>query len=129
MFFHGHSYTANPLGCAAGIASLEVFEIENTFEKIARIELLHSKFAADLKGNPKVKNVRQWGTIVAIELNNQEQTGYLNTIRDKAYKYFLQKKIILRPLGNVIYILPPYCISEEDLKIVYASILNFLKEM
>ncbi len=129
MFFHGHSYTANPLGCAAAIASLELFESEKTFEKIARIEFHHAKFAENLKGHPKVKEVRHCGTIVALELNTDEKSGYLNTVRDKAYNFFIERKIILRPLGNVIYILPPYCISEDDLKKVYLSICDFLKEL
>ena len=66
MFFHGHSYTANPIGCAAAIASLELFETENTFEKIRQIELQHSKFVEGIKNHPQIKNVRQRGTIVAI---------------------------------------------------------------
>ena len=129
MFFHGHSYTGNPLGCAAGIASLEVFETENTFEKISRIESHHAKFAESLRGHSKVKEVRQRGTIVAIELKTDEASGYLNNVRDKAYRFFIDRKIILRPLGNVIYILPPYCISDEDLKKVYSAIEDFLKEI
>jgi adenosylmethionine-8-amino-7-oxononanoate aminotransferase len=128
MFFHGHSYTANPLGCAAAVASIDLFETENTFENISRIGLLHSKFAENLKSNARIKQVRVRGTIVAIELNTNDATGYLNNIRDKAYQFFIDRRIILRPLGNVIYILPPYCISDADLKKVYATICDFLKE-
>ncbi len=126
MFFHGHSYTANPVGCAAAIASLEVFENENTLEKISRLEKQHSKFADSIKNHAQVKEVRQRGTIVAFELNTKEETGYLNTVRDKAYQFFIENKIILRPLGNVIYIMPPYCISNEDLEQVYGVIYSFL---
>ena len=126
MFFHGHSYTANPLGCAAALASLEVFEKERTFESIARIEQQHEAFAAKLKDNKNVKEVRQWGTILAIEIQTAEGTGYLNNIRDIAYRFFIERKIILRPLGNVIYILPPYCISDADLGKVYNAIEDFL---
>jgi adenosylmethionine---8-amino-7-oxononanoate aminotransferase len=129
MFFHGHSYTANPLGCAAAIASLQLFDTEKTFEKIEHIAFHHTKFAENLKGHPKVKEVRYRGTIVAVELATDEQSGYLNTIRDKAYQFFIDRKIILRPLGNVIYILPPYCISDEDLKKVYLTICDFLSEL
>lgn len=128
MFLHGHSYTANPLGCAAAIASLNLFETENTFERIQRIEFHHSKFAKNLMEHAKVKEVRHKGTIVAIELNTDEKSGYLNAIRDRAYQFFMKRNIILRPLGNVIYILPPYCISDDDLKKVYLSICDFLKE-
>lgn len=126
MFFHGHSYTANPLGCAAALASLEVFEKERTFESIARIEQQHEAFAAKLNANKSVKDVRQWGTILAIEIQTAEGTGYLNNIRDKAYRFFIERKIILRPLGNVIYILPPYCISNADLDKVHHAIEDFL---
>jgi len=128
LFFHGHSYTANPLGCAAAVASIDLFETENTFENISRIEFHHSKFAENLKGNARVKEIRMRGTVVAIELKTDESSGYLNNIRDKAYRFFIQQKIILRPLGNVIYILPPYCISDADLKKVYTAICDFLKE-
>jgi adenosylmethionine-8-amino-7-oxononanoate aminotransferase len=129
MLFHGHSYTANPLGCAAALASLELFEGEDTFKKIRAIEHHHQHFAETLKGNKKVKEVRQTGTILAIELQTSEETGYLNQIRDKAYRFFIDRKIILRPLGNVIYILPPYCISGEDLKEIYLAIYDFLSEV
>lgn len=129
MLFHGHSYTANPLGCAAAIASLEVFEQENTMQRIERITQQHILFAESIKDNKGVKEIRQQGTIIAIELQTGDATGYLNYIRDKAYRFFIDKKIILRPLGNVIYILPPYCISNNDLKEVYEAISEFLKEL
>ena len=126
MFFHGHSYTANPLGCAAGIASLELFETEKTFDKIAQIENTHRSFAAEIKANAFVSDVRQWGTILAIELRTDDEGGYLNNIRDKAYQFFMDRKVILRPLGHIIYILPPYCTSEADMQLVYAAIRDFL---
>jgi adenosylmethionine-8-amino-7-oxononanoate aminotransferase len=127
MFFHGHSYTANPLGCATGIASLEVFERENTFDKIKGIEISHAAFKEKISKQPLVKDVRQRGTIIAIELKTGETTGYLNNVRDKAYSFFIARKVILRPLGNVVYILPPYCISKESLEKVYRVIEEFLE--
>lgn len=127
MFFHGHSYTANPLGCAAAIASLEVFENEKVFDSIARIEKQHAAFAERINTHTKVKDVRQWGTIIAIEIQTGENTGYLNNIRDKAYKFFIERRIVLRPLGNIVYILPPYCISAADLEKVYDAIYDFLE--
>jgi adenosylmethionine-8-amino-7-oxononanoate aminotransferase len=126
MLFHGHSYTANPLGCAAAIASMQVFEQDNTFAHIARIEEQHRLFANSIKNHHAVKQVRQQGTIVALEIETGTTTGYLNNIRDKAYRYFIDRKIILRPLGNIIYILPPYCISNNDLEEVYTAIRSFL---
>lgn len=127
MLFHGHSYTGNPLGCAAALASLEVFERDNTFENITRITARHSGFAQFISNHTAVTDVRQTGTILAIELKTD--TGYLSTIRDKAYNFFIQRGIIIRPLGNIIYILPPYCISNADLEEVYSAISDFLNHI
>lgn len=126
MLFHGHSYTGNPLGCAAAIASLEVFETENVFSRILFIEKQHAHFSKHIKNYASVKEVRHTGTILAIELKTESESGYLNTIRDKAYNFFMKRKIILRPLGNVVYVLPPYCVSEKDLAEIYSAIEDFL---
>jgi adenosylmethionine-8-amino-7-oxononanoate aminotransferase len=126
MFFHGHSYTANPLGCVAGIASLELFEKEGTLDKVAEIEKLHRSFVNEIKENPSITDVRCRGTILAIELNTEDTGGYLSNIRDRAYAFFMERKIILRPLGNIIYILPPFCTSADDMQKVYAAINEFL---
>jgi adenosylmethionine-8-amino-7-oxononanoate aminotransferase len=128
MFFHGHSYTGNPLGCAAALASLEVFEAETTFEKIQSIANQHLEFLDEVRNHISVNDIRCKGTILAIELKTNDSTGYLNQIRDKAYNYFMERKIIMRPLGNVIYVLPPYCISKEDLRFIYDSIKDFLNQ-
>lgn len=129
MLFHGHSYTGNPLGCAAGIASLEVFEDGNVMERIAHITERHKEFQQKVSVYKSVKEVRQTGTIVAIEIETGEQTGYLNNVHDKAYQYFLSRGVILRPLGNVVYILPPYCITDEQLDEVYNAINSFLQNV
>ncbi len=128
MFFHGHSYTANPLGCAAGIASLTLFESDNTFDKITQIDQWHSKFESEIRENAFVSDVRHRGTILAIELKTDDG-GYLNNIRDRAYLFFMDRKVILRPLGHIIYILPPYCISEADMQKVYSVIRDFLASL
>ena len=125
MFFHGHSYTANPLGCAAGIASLTLFETDNTFEKIGQIEKWHTAFESEMRQSAFVADVRHRGTIIAIELKTDDG-GYLNNIRDRAYTFFIERKIILRPLGHIIYILPPYCTSAGDMQKVYSVIRDFL---
>ncbi len=128
MLFHGHSYTGNPLGCAAALASLTVFETDNTLAKIERIAECHAGFALRLKLLPAAAKVRQQGTILALDLKTTDE-GYLSGIRDKAYNYFLGRGIILRPLGNVIYILPPYCISEPELGLVYTAIEDFCRSL
>jgi adenosylmethionine-8-amino-7-oxononanoate aminotransferase len=71
--------------------------------------------------------VRQTGTIIAIELNTKETTSYFNSIQKTAYDYYLSKGIFLRPLGNVVYIMPPYCITQQELQNVYSAIEDSLK--
>lgn len=126
-FFHGHSYTANPLACAAANASFKLLIDLSCHENIKRITLKHTHFINGIGIHKKLKEVRQLGTIIALELD-QGETHYANDIRKKIYNYFLQKDILLRPLGNVIYILPPYIITNEELEIVYNAIRKFLEE-
>lgn len=127
--FHGHSYTANPIACSAALASLEIFEQNNVFVDITRITEQHKKFVLKIEGNKKVKQARSRGTILALELNTAEGTSYFNTIRLKAYNYFISKGVLMRPLGNIIYVMPPYCISTDDLNYIYDSIQEFLKTL
>ncbi len=128
-FFHGHSFTANPVACAVACASLDLFEEEATWNNIRRIEARHQSFAATLEGNAKLRDVRQLGTVLAIEFNTSESTSYFNAFRDKIYDFFQQKGLVLRPLGNVLYVLPPYCISDDDLSLIYKAIASFIEEM
>jgi adenosylmethionine-8-amino-7-oxononanoate aminotransferase len=125
-FFHGHSYTANPIACAAANASYELLCEPSCQGRIDKISELHTKFAASLNGNKKLLNVRTMGTILAIELRTNEQSAYDNSIRSKIYPYFLERNILLRPLGNIIYVLPPYVITDEELQRVYEAIESFL---
>jgi len=89
----------------------------------------HAKFASKLKGNSKIKNIRQRGTILAMEWETGADTSYFNSLRDKLYNYFLDAGIILRPLGNIIYILPPYCITDHDLDYIYLKIEQATQEI
>jgi adenosylmethionine-8-amino-7-oxononanoate aminotransferase len=125
MLFHGHSYTGNPLGCAAALASLEVFRNEKTLDKIAAIVSSHRLFAEKMKGNKAIADIRQCGTILALEFATDSNAGYLSTIRDRMYNFFMSRRIMLRPLGNVLYILPPYCIAKNDLDEIYQAIEDF----
>jgi adenosylmethionine-8-amino-7-oxononanoate aminotransferase len=130
-FFHGHSYTANPISCAAAVASMEILRGPDCQKQIARIVAQHADFLQHIKTNPFVKEVRQTGTILAIELNTTENTSYTNTIKARAQQFFFDHGILIRPLGNIIYLMPPYCISEEDLQKIYGVIekaLVFLKK-
>lgn len=129
MLFHGHSYTGNPLGCAAAVASLQLFELENTFSQIRQIEEQHTAFAKRISGAKTIKEARQLGTILAIELDDAGSGGYLSNLRDRAWDFFISRRIILRPLGNIIYILPPYCIRQDELNEVYTAIESFVQEI
>jgi adenosylmethionine-8-amino-7-oxononanoate aminotransferase len=123
-FFHGHSYTANPLACAAANASLELLLSENCQEAIEEIGMLHSLFAEKLRGLAFIKNVRQTGTILAFEFNTEGENSYFNSIKDKAYNFYIENGVLLRPLGNTIYLMPPYCMTAKELNTVYNVILK-----
>jgi adenosylmethionine-8-amino-7-oxononanoate aminotransferase len=117
-FWHGHSYTGNPIACAAAVANLEIFRSEPVFERISGIAAIHTERLPKFSRNTAVGDVRTIGTVAAIELRAND-AGYLSDLRPKLYDYFLKRDILLRPLGNVIYILPPYCIEAHDLHRVY----------
>jgi adenosylmethionine-8-amino-7-oxononanoate aminotransferase len=124
-FFHGHSYTANPLACAAGVASLELLEKKSTQKDIRGLGE-EMRMAVDwFLGHPSV-NPRSCGTILALELKSEEQ-GYLASIGEKVAPFFHERGIIMRPLGNVIYVIPPYCITPDQLRQTFNCIQEFLK--
>jgi adenosylmethionine-8-amino-7-oxononanoate aminotransferase len=120
-FFHGHSYTGNPIACTAGLASLELLEKPETIRQIELISNSHKTFADRIRRYKACKNIRQTGTILAVELETGP-TSYFNQVRDELYNLALANNVILRPLGNIIYIIPPYCITPEQLDQVYAVI-------
>jgi adenosylmethionine-8-amino-7-oxononanoate aminotransferase len=126
--FHGHSYTANPVACAAALASFDLLTKEACRQSIARISDRHVSFIKRNKDNAVLKNLRSQGTILAVDVEvieeneSAEPTSYFNPLRDKLDNYFLEKGVILRPLGNTAYVMPPYCISDEDLDEVYGVV-------
>jgi adenosylmethionine-8-amino-7-oxononanoate aminotransferase len=128
-FFHGHSYTANPIACAAGIASLELFTKEKTLQRITSIEARHRAFAQRMQGNKRISDIRVLGVILALELKEEEGSSYFSGLRDKAYSFFLEKGILIRPLGNILYLLPPYCISDADLDYIYSTFIEFIESL
>ncbi|MDQ3071719.1 MAG: adenosylmethionine--8-amino-7-oxononanoate transaminase [Bacteroidota bacterium] len=123
-FFHGHSYTANPLACIAANASLQLLLSDTCQSQINHIVMSHAHFAEIIKAESFVKEVRQQGTILAIELNTNEGSSYFNSISNDVYNYCLNEGVLLRPLGNVLYIMPPYCITDKELEKVYQVIRN-----
>jgi adenosylmethionine-8-amino-7-oxononanoate aminotransferase len=127
-FFHGHSYTANPLACAAANASFELLKQPACHQNILRIGKKHREFLETLKMHKAIKDGRSLGTILALELAAGE-SSYFNSIRTTIYPFFLERNILLRPLGNVIYVLPPYVIADEELDYVYRNIEEFAKKV
>ena len=118
---HGHSFTANPLGCAAALASLQVFEDEQTLAKLPHIEAWHRQGLATLAAHPLVQRVRVMGTIAAFDVVAAD-AGYTSPIGAQLKAFFHAHGLLLRPLGNVVYLLPPYCVSEAELAHAYATI-------
>ena len=127
-FLHGHSFTGNPLACAAACASLDLFEKEETWAEIDAIGKRNAAFIETIKLNPQVKDVRGIGTILAIELNDSE-SGYFSQKKEIAYHYFLENGLLLRPLGNVIFINPPYCLTEDEQQYIFDVITSFLNDL
>ena len=122
--FHAHTYTANPLACAAALAGLELLTSDEIQNDIQRIIASHKRFGAEIIAHPKVESTRQTGIIFALELKiEMERYGNL---RDKLLKHFMDNGVFLRPLGNTIYILAPYIISNTQLEKIYAAIRSAL---
>jgi adenosylmethionine-8-amino-7-oxononanoate aminotransferase len=127
-FYHGHSYTGNALACAAANASLQLFDDDPVFERIATIEKIHAERLAQLHTLDQVGDTRQIGAVGAIELR-AEDPGYLSSMRPQLYRFFLERGVLLRPLGNVVYALPPYVISPDQLHHVYDVILQGIQTL
>jgi adenosylmethionine-8-amino-7-oxononanoate aminotransferase len=122
-FFHGHSYTANPLACAAALASLSLLDDASARARAA-IECAHETGLARLADHPHVRRCRVLGTMAAFDLD--AEPGYLSTAGQELAAYALRKGVLLRPLGNVVYLLPPYCSTADDLGHAYDVIEGFL---
>ncbi len=127
-FFHGHSYTANPISCSAANASFDILMSAETLQRIQRISDRHSEFLKETGLHAKIRDIRTRGTIMAVELETGTQSSYFDSQRSKTYDFFLDRGILMRPLGNTIYLLPPYVITPEELNKVYAAIHEFLNE-
>ncbi len=127
--FHGHSFTANPLACTAALASLDLTLSDETQTAIRRIAERHTEFTSRLIAHPSALNVRQCGTLLAFDLNVSGQTSYFNTIRDTAYNFLLDRGVLMRPLGNVLYLMPPYCTTDEQLSYAYEQVEALLASL
>jgi adenosylmethionine-8-amino-7-oxononanoate aminotransferase len=126
-FYHGHSYTGNPLACATGIVSLEL--LEQNPQAYRNLENLHHQYINQyLQGHPLLEHFRVCGTIAAMDVKTKEESGYFNNIAPLLKARFLEAGFLLRPLGNTLYIMPPYCITEAELASIYQGIFQVLNQ-
>lgn len=124
---HGHSFTANPIACAVACANLDLFEEEETWQNISRLTAWNTELAKELDSIENVVNIRQKGTILAFEINEGGDASYFSDLKTRAYQYFLEHGVLLRPLGNVIFVNPPYCIKKKEYMMLQSVILDFLR--
>lgn len=133
-FMHGHSYTANPLACVAAIKSLELLTSRKTQEAVASISEIHRMNLHKLKEShaDKIRNIRILGTIAAFEVTPSEVKEFESLAEENINKYlkkaFLNKNLLIRPIKNVIYLMPPYCITGDELEQAYRKIDEVLNE-
>jgi len=121
MFFHSSSYTANPIACAAALANLGVWQDEPVMTRIRSLERLHRERLAPFRNDRRFINIRQTGTIAALDLD-VATSGYLSDVSPRLRAFFRERDLLIRPLGNVIYLMPPYCVTPDDLNRAYAAI-------
>ncbi|REH56585.1 adenosylmethionine-8-amino-7-oxononanoate aminotransferase [Tenacibaculum gallaicum] len=123
-FFHCHTYSANPIACSAALASIELLQTEEIKDNIEYISNTHKIFATKIENHPKVTSTRHKGVILAIDLNTN--AGRYGTLRDQLLTSFMDEGVFLRPLGNTVYIQPPYIITKEQLNKIYTTIEKVL---
>lgn len=127
MFFHSSSYTANPIACAAANANLAIWREEPVRERIAALAARQETRLSALAEHDAVQKARQIGTIAAIDIG--AGAGYLSDLAPRLLAFFGERDVLLRPLGNTVYVMPPYCISDEDLDRVYHAIEAALEQL
>ncbi|MBS1652842.1 MAG: adenosylmethionine--8-amino-7-oxononanoate transaminase [Bacteroidetes bacterium] len=128
-FFHGHSYTANPLACTAALANFDVLCASETQKNIQLICDAHNNFLEKIKHHAALKSVRQTGTILAFEIASNDKLNYLNEGLNNLQDFFIARGIILRPLGNIFYLITPYCVTLNQLHYIYSTIEIYLNEL
>ena len=124
-FFHGHTYSANPLACTAAIAGIDLLVSDEIQDRILEISTKHLAFESRIKNHKNVHSTRCLGVIFALDLN-VEMDRY-GSLRDNLFNYFMNEGVFLRPLGNTIYILPPFVITNKELDRIYEVIENALE--
>ncbi|MGY4316880.1 adenosylmethionine--8-amino-7-oxononanoate transaminase [Bradyrhizobium sp. JR3.5] len=126
-FFHSSSYTANPVACAAARANLELWQ-RGAGERTASLAAMQERLIAPFRTDTRFENVRRTGTITALDLKASD-AGYLAGIGPKLQAFFTRRNLLLRPLGNTVYVMPPYCVTEADLVEIYAAIADAADEL
>jgi adenosylmethionine-8-amino-7-oxononanoate aminotransferase len=124
--FHGHSFTANPIACSVSLASLDLLLEEDCLRRIGHLSRRHQVFLDTLRSFPVVKNARTLGTILAFEINTGRDE-YINAIGPDITRAALEAGIYLRPLGNTVYVMPPYCITEKEMDQVYDFLVHCIR--
>jgi len=125
--FHGHTFTANPTGCAAALASIELLQTPDMQANIERVNAKHLAFEQRVQSHPNVVTTRVLGVIFALEIKTESAASYYGNLRNKLYNFFIENGVILRPVGNIVYILPPYVITDEQLEKVYQVVESALE--
>ena len=120
-FFHSSSYTANPIACAAALANLCVWQSEPVAARIKSVEGMHREKLMPFQFDRRFSNVRQTGTIAALDLN-VPTAGYLSDVGPKLRAFFRERDLLIRPLGNVLYLMTPFCVTSDELDRAYAAI-------
>lgn len=127
--FHGHTFTANPTACAAAIAGLELLLSVEMQDNINRVHQRHLGFVQEIEYHPRVKNIRVLGVILAFDIVRDGPEEYYGGFRNRLYEFFIGKGVILRPVGNTIYILPPYVIQDDLLRNIYDTVKEAISEI
>lgn len=125
--FHGHTFTGNPTGCAAALAAIDLLETNEMQDNIRRITEQNQVFLKRMKVHPRVETVRTLGIIFALTVKTAKSADYYGDFRNKLYAFFIEQGVILRPVGNTVYIVPPYITTDEQLEIIYQTIEKALE--
>jgi adenosylmethionine-8-amino-7-oxononanoate aminotransferase len=121
LFYHSSSYTANPIACAAAAANLAIWRDEDVMAQVTQLSGRMAAYMAALAGHPAFENHRQIGVIAALDMK-ADDAGYLSDLSPRLRAFFLDRGVLLRPLGNTIYVMPPYAISDDALAHIFNAI-------
>jgi len=124
MFFHSSSYTANPLACAAAAANLALWREEPVLDRVSTLAEKQADWLEKLAFACHFDNPRTCGTIAAIDLKSSGETGYMNALAPRLMAFFRERGVLLRPLGNTVYVMPPYCITDDELADVWNAVVE-----